>query len=115
MFHNTNMLSTITNKRVEIWHNVKSETTDRLGQYPIVEELYTKISAGIVPQTGNLLNGRVADTTLARTTHKVIMRYRKDITPDMWVMFEGVRYNILYILDPYSNHERLELFCEVLL
>lgn len=115
MFRNTTMLSTMLNKRVEIWHSVKSSTRDELGQYPVVDELYTTVWAGVVPQTGNLLNGRVADTTLARTTHKIIMRYRNDIKPDMWVMFEGVRYNILYVLDPYSNHERLEVFAEVLL
>ena len=28
-------------------------------------------------------------------------------------MIDGQRYNILYILDPYLQHERLELFCEV--
>jgi len=30
-------------------------------------------------------------------------------------MYDGVRYNILYIMDPYLDHERLEVFCEVLL
>ena len=43
------------------------------------------------------------------------MRYCKDITPDMWFVYDGVRYNILYIMDPYLDHERLEIFCEVLL
>lgn len=106
-------LSSMLNKRVEIWHNVKSDTKDRLGQYPTEDKLYRIAYAGVIPQTGSLLSGRAADTTLSRTTHKVVMRYCTDLTADMWFMYEGVRYNILYIMDPYLDHERLEVFCEV--
>lgn len=31
----------------------------------------------------------------------------------MWLVISGVRYEILYILDPHLQHERLEIFCEV--
>lgn len=106
-------LSSILNKRIEIWQNVKSDTKDRLGQYPTEDKLYRIAYAALIPQTGSLLNGRAADTTLSRTTHKVVMRYCNDITPDMWFIYDGVRYNILYIMDPYLDHERLEVFCEV--
>ena len=108
-------LSSILNKRVEVWHTVKSTVKDRLGQYPQEDKLYRTAYAGVIPQTGSLLSGRTADTTLSRTTHKIVMRYCKDITPDMWFMYDGVRYNILYIMDPYLDHERFEVFCEVLL
>lgn len=111
--HVDKRLSSMLTKRVEIWHNVKSDTKDRLGQYPTEDKLYKVAYAGVIPQTGSLLNGRAADTTLSRTTHKIVMRYTKNITPDMWFMYDGVRYNILYILDPYLDHERLEVFCEV--
>ena len=91
-------LSSMLNKRVEVWHTVKSTVKDRLGQYPQEDELYRTAYAGVIPQTGSLLSGRTADTTLSRTTHKIV-----------------IRYNILYIMDPYLDHERLEVFCEVLL
>ena len=113
MLRRTNRLATELNKRVEIYHSVRSQTKDALGQYPIVDTLYTETYAAIIPQTGSLLSGRAADTTLSRTTHKIKLRYRGDITPDMWVVADGVRYDILYILDPNLDHERLELFCEV--
>ena len=113
MFRNTGMLSTMLNKRVEVWHREKSKTKDELGQYPVEDKLFGTFYAGIVPQTGKLLAGRVADTELARTTHKIVMRYNKNIKEDMWIMHEGVRYDIIYILDPYANHERIEVFCEV--
>lgn len=113
MLRRTNQLSTELTKRVEVWHNTRSAEKNRLGQYPIEPVLYRTLYAAIIPQTGSLLSGRAADTTLSRTTHKVKIRYRNDITPDMWIMYQGVRYDILYILDPNLNHERLEIFCEV--
>lgn len=86
---------------------------DALGQYPAAEQAVAAVWAGVTPQTGSLLTGRVADTQLTRTTHKVLLRYRQDVTADMWLEIGGQRYDILYILDPYLRHERLELFCEV--
>jgi len=67
----------------------------------------------VTPQTGSLLSGRAAETTISRTTHKVTIRYRKGLTEDMWLEIEGETYDILYILDPYMRHEWLEIFCEV--
>lgn len=113
MLRRTNQLSTELTKRVEFWHNVKHNERNRLGQYPIEPVLYQTVYAAIIPQTGSLLSGRAADTTLSRTTHKIKIRYRNDITPDMWIVYQGVRYDILYVLDPNLNHERLEIFCEV--
>lgn len=93
----------------------KAESMDRdeLGQYPVVEKELATIWCGVTPQTGTMLSGRAADTQLADTTHKVVIRYRPDIRPDMWLEIEGTRYDILYVLDPYLRHETLELFCEV--
>ena len=108
-------LTNVLNKRLELWHRVKSTEKNRLGQYPVEDKLFTTVWAGVIPQTGSLLKGRTADTTLSKTTHKILTRYRKDITPDMWFMYDGVRYNILYIMDTDLNHERLEIFCEVVI
>ena len=106
-------LSSHLNQRAEIWKNGVSDTKDALGQYPQKDQLVATVWAGVVPQTGSLLSGRAAETQLTRTTHKVIIRYRKDVTADMWLMIGGARYDILYILDPYLRHEWLEIFCEV--
>lgn len=106
-------LSSRLNQRAEIWKNGVSPTKDALGQYPQKDQPVATVWAGVVPQTGSMLSGRTAETQLTRTTHKVMIRYRKDVTPDMWLVIGGVRYDILYILDPYLRHERLEIFCEV--
>ena len=89
------------------------EEKDETGQYPAEEQTVAAVWCQVVPQTGSLLTGRPGETVLARTTHKIVMRYRKDITPDMWVEVEGERYDILYVMDPYLKHISLELFCEV--
>lgn len=115
MLRRTNGLSTMLNRRVEIWRQARSDERDKLGQRPKVDELYATVWAGVIPQTGSLLSGRTAETTLSRTTHKILLRYRDDIVPSMWVKVDGVRYDILYILDPNLDHERLELFCEVVI
>ncbi len=108
-------LTSILKNRVQVWGEVTSETKNRLGQYPKEEKKLFEIYAAIIPQTGSLLSGRQADTTLTRTTHKIIMRYNKKITRANWFIYDGVRYDILYIMDPYLNGERLECFCEVVI
>lgn len=108
-----NQLASLLNTRVKICYNGRTSVKNALGQYDIVEKVLDDVWACMVPQTGGLLSGRTAETTLSRTTHKIIIRYRNDITSDMWINHKNQRYDILYILDPYNNHERLELFCEV--
>lgn len=112
LIHNM-QLSTSLNRRCTVKVKERSSEKDRLGQYPIEEKTVCEVPCGVVPQTGSMLSGRQAETILTRTTHKVIIRYRDDIREEMWLMIEGVRYDILYILDPYLRHEQLEIFCEV--
>lgn len=113
MMQNKGSLTSMLNRKIELWHNGKATEKNELGQYDIVDTKLKDIWAGVIPQTGSLLSGRSADTALTETTHKIITRYRTDIKPDMWFVYSGQRYNILYILDPYNNHERLEIFCKV--
>ena len=108
-------LASMMQHRAELHVNKKSSTMNELGQYPIEDTTLGIFWCGVIPQTGSLLAGRVADTTLARTTHKVVCRYRSDIVPEMWLIIDGDRYDILYVMDPYLNKERLEIFTEVVI
>ena len=96
-----------------IWEMAVAPEKDELGQYPVVPTTVATVWCQVVPQTGSLLNGRAGETQLSRTTHKIVIRYLKGITADMWFEVDGVRYDILYILDPYLKHIQLECFCEV--
>lgn len=106
-------LSSILNRRAKIMKNGTSSTMDVLCQYPQKDTEVATVWCGVIPQTGSLLSGRVAETQLSRTTHKVVIRYRSDVKSDMWLVIDGERYDILYVIDPYLQHERLEIFCEV--
>ena len=103
------------NRRVELWRHKETESTNILGQTAWEEEKIKTLWAEVRPQTGSLLSRRIADTNLSRTTHKITIRYTDGITPDMWIMARGERYNIIYILNPYLKNETLELFCEVVI
>ncbi len=106
-------LSSELNRKVEVWQRRTLDTRNELGQQDYKDEKVKTVWAAVIPQTGSLLAGRAADTQLSQTTHKIKCRYTKDIKPDMWLMYEGERYDILYILDPYQKHESLEMFCKV--
>lgn len=108
-------LASILNSKCELWRNERCPIMNELGQRPIMPVKVAVLRCGIVPQTGTLLAGRVGDTALTKTTHKIIIRWYKDIKSDDWLIIDGQRYNIIYSLDPYNNHERLELFCEVII
>lgn len=108
-------LSTLLQHLAELHVNRKSTVMNELGQYPIEDTVLGNFYCGVIPQTGSLLNGRTAETSLAKTTHKIVCRFRDDIEPDMWLIIDGQKYNILYVMDPYLNKERLEIFTEVVI
>lgn len=108
-------LSSICKNRLEVWGTVTATEKNRLGQYPKEDKKLFDVYGAVLPQTGSLLNGRQADITLCRTTHKIVLRYNDKITSANWFVYNGVRYDILYIMDPYLNSERLECYCEVVI
>lgn len=108
-------LSSMLKNRLEVWAIETAKEKNKLGQYPKQDKKQFEVYGAILPQTGGLLNNRPADTVLTRTTHKIVCRYNKNITSANWFVYNGTRYNILYILDPYMNNERLECYCEVVI
>lgn len=107
-------LGSMCKNRLEVWGTVTSDTKNRLGQYPKEDKKLFDVWGAILPQTGGLLNGRPADTLLTRATHKIVIRYNDKIKSSYWFVYEGVRYDIMYIMDSYLNHERMECYCEVI-
>lgn len=105
-------LSSMLKNRLEVWRNTTSDTKNRLGQFAKIDVKVMSVYGAILPQTGGLLNNRPADTLLTRVTHKIVVRYTDKIKSSDWILYKGHRYDIIYILDPYMNNERLELYCE---
>lgn len=98
-------------KKIEVWGNV--ETTNELDEKDYEPGKIKTIWAEIIPQTGSLQKQQ-ANTILSNVTTKIKIRYGagKDITQDMWFIYNGHRFDIKYILDPYFSHQFLEIFCE---
>ncbi|MWC26637.1 phage head closure protein [Paenibacillus sp. MMS18-CY102] len=97
---------------VEVWGMVK--VMNELNEVDYQPAIIKRIRSEIVPQTGNLQKQQGVETVLSQVTHKVKVRYMSGrfITPDMWLMYRGQRFNISFILNPYFRNEKLELFCE---
>ena len=108
-------LSSMLKNRLDVYGVVTATEKNRLGQYPKEEKKLFSVYGAILPMTGGLLSGRQAETTLTRTTHKIVTRDTNKINSSMFIMYKGTRYDILYIQDPYLNGERLEIFCEVVI
>lgn len=98
-------------QRIEIWD--RAEFKNELLETDYKDQKIKTVWAEIIPQTGNMQRA-AADTILTSCTHKIKVRYSagKDITPDMWIMFRGRRFDIRYILNPYFRNELLEVFVE---
>lgn len=96
---------------IAIYHNVK--TTNERNKTVNKEELLKITKAEIIPQTGKMQNAQ-ANTILTNVTHKIIVRYpsNKMLSTDMFIMFQGKRFDIIYILNPYFKNETLEVFVE---
>ena len=95
------------NRRIEIYHKVK--TLNEINQTVFEYVLFKKVWANIAPQTGKA-SIAPAGTIASEITHKITIRYRKDITADMYIMYEGIRFDLkTKPLDPYMSHRFLEL------
>ena len=78
-------------------------------------ELYKTVYSLIIPQTGAIIQNKRADTILAKTTHKFIVRFDENIKSDSYIISDGIKYDIDYALDPYNEHKYLEIFARVVI
>jgi len=107
------------NRRVEIWgkepvlDSAGNPEKDKLSQEVIEPQKLATVWASVSPRTGSLLSGRQADTILSKTTHLIKIRYSafKTLSDKNWLIYQGHRFNIDYILNPGFSNEFLEIFC----
>jgi len=97
------------NRKVELW-GVK-DVTNELGEVDQEPKKIKDLFVAIIPQTGKLQSAP-GETILSNVTTKFICRYQEGISYEMWLVYQGRRHDIKYILDPYAAHKTLELFCE---
>ena len=95
------------NRRITFYKKIKAinemnQTTHEFREY---KSLWAKIQ----PMTNRAVLS-AADTLASEITHKITVRYRKDITKDMYIMYGLKRFDIKASpIDPYMSHEWLEI------
>jgi len=94
--------------RIEIWRHVLVKNS--MLEYEPVPELVCTVMAAVDYKGGGAASvDEIIETTNDAT---VTIRYRPGITPDMWVVIDGMRWDIRYIEDPHNRHETLVLHVE---
>ena len=66
----------------------------------------------------NPISGREyyqAETINSDLTHKVRLRYRKGITPDMRVLYNGRIFYIVSVINEFERNSTLQLMCRELI
>lgn len=101
------------NRKIELWRREAGDTRNEIGTKNYSDSKAADVWANIQPQTAKQINGAFAETKLQETTHKITIRYRPDITHDMWFRYRNERYDIIYILNPSFTDEYLEIYCSV--
>ena len=56
-----------------------------------------------------------AETINSELTHKIISRYKKEITPDMRVVYQNRIFYIQSIINDYEKNITLQLMCRELI
>ncbi len=94
---------------------VEVQQFNELGQNILEDSVLGQPFAEVIPKTGSLLSGRAGDTVLSKTTHLFRIRYNKKYeflkNTQNWIIHKGKRFDIDFILNPYSKNESLEIFC----
>lgn len=99
------------NKKIEIYKN--SEIENVLGQIVLSEEFLKCAWANI--KIKSIKDENVVDrATMSETTIIFTLRKKsiKNITRDMFFIFENERYNILYFMPHFKFKDRIEIYCE---
>ena len=84
-----------------------NRTNEPDGKNKIIWQEYLKLYAEIKPVTANefLFAGRLYEVV----THRIIIRYRNDITSQMRIRFQHRIFNIVTITNPFEQNILLEI------
>jgi SPP1 family predicted phage head-tail adaptor len=99
------------NKRVDIWK--RQEIQNELGQTAYTDFYVRTVWAQIIDQTGSMVFQQT-ETILTDVSHQVTMRYKSatDIAPGDFLKYEGKRYDIKYVTNPYESNWMIVLYCQ---
>lgn len=102
--------------RISIYGKTESQT--EFGEVTYKYEKLKTVWAEILPvQANNKEEIVTGEAIRSRTTHKITIRKGaiKNITPDMYFMFNEQKYEIMYFMPHYQKNDIVEIYCELII
>lgn len=96
----------------------KTEIQTEFGEVTYKYEKIKSVWAEILPiQAGNAEEKVKGEAVRSRTTHKITIRKGaiKNITPDMFFMFNEQKYEIMYFMPHYQKNDIVEIYCKLII
>ena len=97
--------------RVTIEQPPAIPSQDEYGAEIVTYSVLATVWAQVLPATGMEQFASAADRQLATLTHRVKLRYRTDITPEMIVRWDDKILDIESIQEPTGKRGHLVLLC----
>ncbi len=100
------------NNKIALYEKV--QVVNELGEKDYQYQKIKTIWAEIVPQSGNEKTGQ-CNSIFAEISHKFTVRAKAiySLSNDMYFVFEGQKYDIKYFQPNYKYHDRIEIFCKL--
>lgn len=100
--------------RVDVFSKAESKT--ELGELTYDYKKLSSVWAEITPKTGreNHIDG---DSIQVSVTHKITVRNAsiKEPRNDMYFVFRGQRYEVLYFMPHYKKNDLIEFYCKLII
>ncbi len=96
----------------------KTEKENEFGELTFSYEKIKSVWGEIVPlKSGNMEEKVTGEALRSKTSHKVTIRKGaiKNITPDMYFMFKGQKYEIMYFMPHYQKNDIVEIYCKLVI
>lgn len=102
------------NSRIDVYKATIG--TNELGEKDCVYTKLKSVWAEIYPINGSTQNGE-GNTIYVESSHKITIRNNavSDLTNDMYFMFKGQKYEIVYFNPNYKNRDSVEIMSRLVI
>ena len=102
------------NHRIDVYRRIESET--EFGELTYGYKKILSVWAEIVPKTGRE-NNIEGESVQVSVTHKITVRNKaiKEPRNDMYFIFKGQRYEVLYFMPHYKSNDLIEFYCKLII
>ena len=98
-------------KRISILEYADVTDTYGLTKQRLIDAIGNRVWAKIEPARGRTYYEQYKDKV--ETLHKITIRYRKGLNENMLIRYREKLYRIQSIVDPYEQHVKLEIMCNL--